>query len=347
MCDLNTSHTQVTMTTMGTILAEALGHMQRPYACPEDVKARIASLRVPVDDSARSGRGNITTNWRSAPVHQPSSSYASAGNDKYPRHAAFGVHQRSATSTGTPASAPPPPSGSARFTAPRLGNRSRTDATVEDRMLDRIRDKMNKFSDKTYAATKSWLCQLLDSGETDFLNGFITLVFEKAAMENLICPLYAKLVAELRTEFPHFNTEVRRILQEFIAIFEEARGEPETNTVEYEAFLVISARRKYRRGYSVFLGEVAKHGVLEGEEIFATCKTILTQLTECKGKTDQQLLCEEFADCASALVKSCVTLLQPNHEEIKTLTRVAMDRTDAPSLTNKARFGLMDIMDIL
>lgn len=214
-------------------------------------------------------------------------------------------------------------------------------------MLDRIRDKMNKFSDKTYAATKMWLCQLLDSGETDFLNGFITLVFEKAAVENLICPLYAKLVAELRTEFPHFNTEVRRILREFIAIFEEARGEPETNTVEYEAFLVISARRKYRRGYSVFLGEVAKHGILDVEEIFTTCKIILTQLAECKGKADQQLLCEEFAECAGAIVKSCVTLLQPKHDELKALTRTAMDRTDSPSLTNKARFGLMDIMDLL
>lgn len=326
------------MTTMGATLTEVLGLMQRPFACPEDVKARIACLRVPVDENTRSGRGNITTNWRSA--HTPSST----GNEKYPRHAAFGVHQR----TGTP-SAPPTatPSGSARFTAPRLGNRSRTDATVEDRMMDRIRDKMNKFSDKTYDATKAWLCQLLDSGETDFLNGFITLVFEKAATENLICPLYAKLVAELREEFPHFNTEVRRILQEFIAIFEEARGEPETNTVEYEAFLMISARRKYRRGYSVFLGEVAKHGILEVDEIFATCKTILTQLTESKGQSDQQLLCEEFADCVSAIVKSCVSLLQSKHEELKTLTRIAMDRTDAPSLTNKARFGLMDIMDLL
>jgi hypothetical protein len=214
-------------------------------------------------------------------------------------------------------------------------------------MLDRIRDKMNKFSDKTYAATKAWLCQLLDSGETDFLNGFIMLVFEKAATENLICPLYAKLIAELRAEFPHFNTEVRRILREFIAIFEEARDAPETNTVEYEVYLAISVRRKYRRGYSVFLGEVAKHGVLDVDDIFDTCKVILTQLAECKVKGDQQLLCEEFAECAGALMKSCVALLKPKHEEIKALTRTAMDRTDSPSLTNKARFGLMDIMDLL
>ncbi len=328
---------------MGTTLAEALGHMQRPYACPEDVKARIACLRVPMDENARSGRGNITTNWRSAPSVSAAPSSSTHGGS---RHSAFGVHQRTTPHTPAPSTSAPP-SGSARFTAPRLGNRGRTDATVEDRMLDRIRDKMNKFSDKTYAATKAWLCQLLDSGETDFLNGFITLVFEKAATENLICPLYAKLIAELRAEFPHFNTEVRRILQEFIAIFEEARGAPETNTVEYEAYLAISVRRKYRRGYSVFLGEVAKHGVLDADEIFETCKVILTQLTECKGKSDQQLLCEEFAECAGALVKSCVALLQPKHEEIRALTRTAMDRTDSPSLTNKARFGLMDIMDLL
>ncbi len=328
------------MTTMGTTLpplfAEALGHMQRSIACPEDVKARIACLRVPMEDSARAGRGHIATNWRSGPPP----SHAGEGGEKYPRHAAFGTNRSGNTA---PAATP---SGSARFTAPRLGNRSRTDATVEDRMMDRIRDKMNKFSDKTYDATKSWLFQLLDSGETDFLNGFITLVFEKAATEKLICPLYAKLIAELRTEFPHFNSEVRRILREFISIFEEARDAPESNTVEYEAFLVISARRKYRRGYSVFLGEVAKHGVLDAEEIFETCKIILTQLIDAKTKPDQQLLCEEFAECVCALVKSCMTLLREKHALLKEMTQTAMDRTDSPSLTNKARFGLMDILDL-
>ena len=47
-------------------LSEALGYMQRSIACPEDVKARIVALRVPVEDVPGT---RMTTSWRSATSH--------------------------------------------------------------------------------------------------------------------------------------------------------------------------------------------------------------------------------------------------------------------------------------
>ena len=300
------------MTTMEQI-NDASRFMQTSIAFPEDVRARIASLRVPMEDGKDS---RMNTNWRSGLGQGPSRVFS--GNRP-------------------PMSGPRP-----RKPAPRFGNRGNADASVEDRMMDRIRDKMNKFSEATYEATKAWLTQLLDSGETDFLTDFITMVFEKAAMEKMFCPLYARLITELCGGFPHLRGELVRIFSEFIKVFETA-NEPANaeGGSEYQAFLALRERRKYRRGYSAFLSEIGRLGVISSDDVLRTCSVIIESLIVAKGLEDQQLLCEEYADCLTVLTKGTLKATDP----ILTRVKLAMDRVGSPSLSNKARFALMDITD--
>ena len=210
--------------------------------------------------------------------------------------------------------------------------------------MDRIRDKMNKFSAMTYDATKGWLSQLLDSGETNFLTDFITLVFEKAAAEEPFCALYARLITELSGSFPHLATELRRIFGEFMSVFVEAAEEPDVTTAEYKAFLALRARRSYRRGYAVFIGEVAKRGSLTVADVVSTCTVILDGLMQAKAAEGKGLLCEEYADCLTSLMKSCKALLTPVVGSL--LARVKEAGIKSPSLTNKARFALMDVVEL-
>jgi hypothetical protein len=207
---------------------------------------------------------------------------------------------------------------------------------------------MNKFSESTYVSIKAWLCQLLDSGQTDFLTEFITLVFEKAASEVTFCALYARLITELREGFPHLDVEMKRIFAEFMSVFEEANDEPMVaGTSAYQAFLALRERRKYRRGYSAFLSEIAKLHVISTEDVLITCNVILDGLMAARVQEGQQLLCEEYADCLTTLMKRCAAGLQASGIS-PTIARVrqAMDRTGSPSLSNKARFALMDLTDI-
>ena len=214
-------------------------------------------------------------------------------------------------------------------------------------MIDRIRDKMNKFSSLTYDATKGWLSRLLNNGETDFLTDFVTLVFEKAASEPTFCELFARLITELRASFPHLQVEQRRIFDEFMKVFEETRDVPDVGSAEYKQFVAFRDRRKYRRGYSAFLGATAKLGGLEEADITRTCTIILDGLLLAKKEEGQQVLCEEYADCLSTLIRSAKDILKATGPSLVVRVREAMDRTDAPSLSNKARFGLMDITDLL
>ena len=306
-------------------LSDVLQLMQRSFPCPDDVRARIASLRVPVDDgTVPLGNGQrMNVNWRTGAGpgrHGHSHGGHGGGHGALPKRSLL-----------------PPP---------RFGNRARVDASVEERMMDRIRDKMNKFSEITYDAIKAWLCQLLDSGETDFLNEFITLVFEKAATESTFCALYARLITELREGFPHLDVEMKRIFAEFMHVFAEANEDTSTES-SYKAFLALRERRKYRRGYSAFLSEIAKLRVITTDEVLTTCNVILDGLMNAKIQEGQQLLCEEYADCLTTLMKRCAAGLQAGGVG-PTIVRVreAMIRTGSPSLSNKARFALMDLTDI-
>ena len=231
-----------------------------------------------------------------------------------------------------------------RALAPRFGNKARADVTTEERMMDRIRDKMNKFSVMTYDATKTWLCQLMSSGQTEFLTDFITLVFEKAAHEELHCATYAKLLTELCTAYPHLASELRRIFNEFMNIFKEAATEPDAGSSEYTAFVALRERRKARRGYAAFIGQIAKLGALSTPDILQTCDVILDGLTEAKATADKGSLCEEYADCLTALMKCCRDLIKPSVAPV--LTRVGLVKERGGSLTNKARFALMDLVDL-
>jgi hypothetical protein len=213
-------------------------------------------------------------------------------------------------------------------------------------MMDRIRDKMNKFSSLTYEATKTWLSQLLDSGETEFLSGFITLVFEKAANEPAFCSLYARLITELRDAFPHLNVELLRIFTEFLSIFEDVVVEPVEGTSEYDAFVALRERRRGRRGYASFIAEVATKGIIPVADVMRTSSVILDSLTTAKQREEQQLLCEEYADCLMTIMKGCKAILTPTVGEIIPKVRIAMDRTGAKSLTNRARFSLMDVVEM-
>jgi hypothetical protein len=211
-------------------------------------------------------------------------------------------------------------------------------------MLDRINEKMNKFAESTYAEIKGWLGELLSGDNTSFLKDFIQLVFDKAATEAILCPLYAQLLTELRASFPHLGVELTRIFGEFLAVFTEAAEEPDVGSAAYASYVSLRSRRKFRRGYALFLGYIATRGAISKDDVIRTCDIILEGLVEAKAQEGKGPLCEEYADCLTTLMKSSLELIRPNVAPI--LARVNEAKTRGGSLTNKARFALMDLTDL-
>ena len=228
-----------------------------------------------------------------------------------------------------------------------------SDKKVEDRIIGHIRAKLNKFSHNNYDSIKAFLEQIMTSGETKFLSEFMDLLFTKAASEEIYCELYSRLLAELSEKFPHLKIEISNIYTNFISIFQEARDIPDQGAEDYKKFLEAQERKKYRKGYSHFVSELSNRNLITAEEIDTCLTSILKSLNKLEDDKENTLLVEEYL---VSLFKIVTTLKAAKSKPLppyivnildslkKTL---AKPQVDTPGYTNKSRFKIMDIIDIL
>ena len=166
---------------------------------------------------------------------------------------------------------------------------------VEDTILNTIiLGKLNKFSEKNYDEIKEFITHIIDSGETDMIKCFMKLVFEKAASEEIFCPLYAKLLGQLSARYPILLTEMANLYSQYMEIFEEVSEDAAAN---YNEVCKRNVEKKYRRGYSQFLAELIKHDVIDIDVFMKTVTKIITQVELNKKQKDSMKLNEEYADC--------------------------------------------------
>lgn len=222
--------------------------------------------------------------------------------------------------------------------------------SMEDRIMGKVRSKVNKIGESTYAPTKAFMQQILDSGETDFLNEFMRFVFQKAATEPSFCGIYAKLLHELADEFAHLRTEMQSRFREYLEIFGEADKTPDVGTADYARFVESQERKKFRRGYSQFVAELVKYGEVNMEDFRSLIEKVVKSIQEVSIVPDNTLLCEEYVDCLMRMCKASSQIVSKAKwmkECLDTLKSVsASARSDSPGLTNKARFAIMDLLDL-
>lgn len=250
------------------------------------------------------------------------------------------------TSPGDGSASPFPPGG--RYVSAIV-----SDKKVEDRIIGHIRAKLNKFSAQNYDGVKSFLEQILSSGETEFLTEFMDLLFMKAASEEMFCEMYVRLLSELSEKFPHLVSQISDIYSNFILIFKEARDIPDQSTDDYKKFLDAQERKKFRSGYSHFLAEIYNKGLLPANAIETTITSILDSLAKLEKDETNTLLVEEYLVSLFKIVSTvntCKSAPLPPYlvNMIDFLqTTLAKPKTDTPGYTMKSRFKIMDIVDKL
>ena len=221
--------------------------------------------------------------------------------------------------------------------------------SVEDRILGKVRSKINKIGESTYPATKGFMQQILDAGETEFLDECMKFIFQKAATEPSFCGLYARLLHELADEFSHLRDEMQRKFRDYTTIFCETENTADVGTKDYGAFIEAQERKKFRRGYSQFVAELAKYGEVNLNDFRYLIEQIVRSVQDVSKVPESTLICEEYVDCLSKMciasasiisksdwIRSCLDILK----EVST-----SPRTVSPGLTNKAKFAIMDILD--
>jgi hypothetical protein len=234
--------------------------------------------------------------------------------------------------------------------APKFSSQAvKTSVDTEDRILARVKGKINRIGHSTYDATKTFMQQILDSTEIEFLDEIMKFVFMKAATESAFCPLYARLLHELADEFTHLRVVMRKIFRDYSAIFTEVETSPDVTTEDYKAFVEAQERKKFRRGYSQFVAELVKCKEADIEGLARIIQQIVGVLEISYTNPDKTLLCEEYIDCLANMCMSASDILSSSDWSPDIKNRLAnltkKPRSEIPGLTNKGRFALMDLVD--
>ena len=233
----------------------------------------------------------------------------------------------------------------------------KTTDKVEDTILNTILlGKLNKFSEPNYNEIKAFITYIIDDGQTDMMKCFMNIVFEKAASEEIFCPLYARLLSELSTQYPILLSEMSNLFSKYMKIFEEIVG---TDSDNYDELCKRNVEKKYRRGYSQFLAELIKYNTIDMDTFIKTLLTIITQI-ECNARNSESVkLNEEFADCFMKVLKAIrtnVTDMDDDHHiyQIRNVLKsdilgriqpLSIRCAESVGISNKARFTFLDIYE--
>ena len=265
--------------------------------------------------------------------------------------ASFAATPSSATATTTTtATAAPAPSHS--IMPPKYVSRFKEADKATDPVLLIIQDKLNRFSNKNYDDIHEFMCQILDSGKTDFLKSFMKLVFEKATTEEMFCPSYVKLLSDLSSKYKVLSTEMVARYRDYIAIFQDV-SEAAVAT-DSKSVIEATSIKKYRLGYSQFLAELIKYNILDTALFLETIETIVNNLPKVAAAPDSTKLFEEYANCLMRILKGVqgqtTVLALALKEALKvkfspTLSVLAEKNPALPSLSNRGRFTIQDLLD--
>jgi len=221
---------------------------------------------------------------------------------------------------------------------------------LDDRILGHIRAKINKFSAQNYKKILNFLRQNMDSEEKVFLEQFMALIFSKAAEEDTFVALYAQLLADLTPEFPFLKGEMQKLFTSYLDVFTDAKGQEDQTSAEYGKFLDASKRKTHRRGYSLFIAQIAAKGLITEQELLDTTLAVARSLITNSLDSEQKLLVEELADCLTNIMGVAHKSLNA-FEEIKTVMTelkglTAKEPAALPGLSFKSRFALMDCLGL-
>jgi hypothetical protein len=317
-------------------------------AFSEDILKKIQSVKTKCQAAEKLEQegGGAGLQWRKG--------LASGGNRR--PHGGNGNHKwRSSPSTtsGKPQGQTQP---SERQHVPRYVSQFQSStANVDDKILNQIiLNKLNKFSAANYDEIKSFLQQILDSNETEFLQNFMVLVFKKAATEPTFCPLYAKMLSELSVSYTVLREELQRIYKQYMTIFEEVS---EDQCKDYETFVQRNREKHHRLGYSQFLAELTSLCVLEREQLQELFTTIIGQIRRFSVEGDIRIqLVDEYIDCLLRMCRAFQKGFNPKVASLRNdlaavcsndMEQFLANRTSQyPGISKKASFALMDCLDI-
>ena len=222
-----------------------------------------------------------------------------------------------------------------------------------EKVIQDIRTCLNKMSTKNYESQKDQILSLLKEHYNDVNSDVSQTIFDIASTNSFYVELYAKLYKELIKSFPHFNELVNTFLGTFVGSVREIVFIDADQ--DYEAYCAYNKKNDKRKATAVFLVHLMKEDVISRLKVINIILTFEELAAKYVEETNRINEVEEIAEMLFLFFKEGKGLFQDVQTEwiwkykvvpaIETFSKYK--KNDKPSISSRAIFKFMDIMESL
>jgi len=223
--------------------------------------------------------------------------------------------------------------------------------------FDLIRSFINKMTDKNYLDMRNKIIEIIDkivltTCETKLTN-IGTNIFDVASSNRYYSKIYADLYTDLSQKYDFIREKYQENLTQFVSLFTNIEYvDPNEN---YDRFCEINKINEKRKSLATFYINLMNNGIISKIEIINITRNLLADVYKFISIENKKNEVEELTETISLLYKK--ELYGADHgdsyEKIegftisKIIEKIANSKVkDYKSLTNKALFKFMDLIDI-
>jgi hypothetical protein len=226
-----------------------------------------------------------------------------------------------------------------------------------DADFDSIRAFINKMTDKNYIDMRNKIADVIEkivseNSDSD-LSSIGSNIFEIASSNRYYSKIYADLYADLSSKFEFIKSKYQENFKKFTELFENIEYvDPNEN---YDKFCEINKINEKRKSLATFYVNLMYCGVISKAEIMQITRNLLAKVYEYISIENKKNEVEELTETIALLYKKDLYKddQADNYEKIEgcniseIINKIANSKVkDYKSLTNKALFKFMDLIDM-
>jgi hypothetical protein len=223
--------------------------------------------------------------------------------------------------------------------------------------FDSIRSFINKMTDKNYIDMRNKIVNVIEKIVSENSNSDVssigTNIFEIASSNRYYSKMYADLYAVLASKFEFIKSKYQENLEKFAELFENIEYvDPNEN---YDKFCEINKINEKRKSLATFYVNLMNCGVISKIEIIQITRNLLAKIYHYISIENKKNEVEELTENVALLYKKDLYKDDAfeEYERIEGYTiteiinKIANSKVkDYKSLTNKALFKFMDLIDM-
>jgi hypothetical protein len=229
-----------------------------------------------------------------------------------------------------------------------------------EKIITEIRMALNKFTNKTYDTQCVSIIQLIqqiididvDSAEEQTYK-ISKIIFDIASSNKVLSELYAKLYKKLINTFDGFKTNITDLLKNYKQSFDEIYYVDPNK--DYDGYCRYTKTNDTRKAMTLFIVNLMCNEVLDEKSIIETIVYLEQMILKYAEDTSKMNEVEEITENLYILITQSISTLKNTEEWIEQIIPTIHDlsklkkenSTKYPSMSNRATFKYMDILDSL